>query len=77
MSIANRIRDLDQVSKDKNSAVSWPAVRLLGVLSEHHFAALIAAIEQSGHGSGLCTVECVTCLALNAIEAELDAAEGP
>ena len=61
MSISARIRDLVTKSQSEDSAVSWPALRLLGLLAERHFAEAVAALE--GHGE---------CQELVELEAELE-----
>ena len=48
MSISARIRDLVTKSQSEDSAVSWPAMRLLGLLAEKHFAEAVAALEKHG-----------------------------
>ena len=45
----------------RNSAVSWPAMRLLGLLAEKHFAEPVAALENHGE-----------CQELEGLEAELE-----
>ena len=60
MSISARIRDLVTKSQSEDSAVSWPAMRLLGLLAERHFAESVAALEKHGE-----------CQELEALEAEL------
>ena len=61
MSISARIRDLVTKSQSEDSAVSWPAMRLLGLLAENHFAEAVAALEKHGD-----------CQELDGLEAELE-----
>ena len=61
MPISARIRDLVTKSQSENSAVSWPALRLLGLLAESHFADSVAALEKHGQ-----------CEELEGLEAELE-----
>ena len=61
MPVSARIRDLIAKSQSEDSAVSWPAMRLLGLLAERHFAESVAALEQHGE-----------CRELEGLEAELD-----
>ena len=60
MSISARIRDLVTKSQSEESAISWPAMRLLGLLAEKHFADSVAALEKHGK-----------CQELDGLEAEL------
>ena len=48
-------------SQSENSVISWPAMRLLGVLAERHFAEAVAALEKHGE-----------CQELEGLEAELE-----
>ncbi len=55
MPVSARIRDLVAKSQSEDSAVSWPAMRLLGLLAEGHFAETVAALEgglESGRAPG-------------------------
>ena len=61
MPVSERIRDLITKSQSEDSAVSWPAMRLLGLLAENHFAEAVAALEKHGE-----------CQELEALEAELE-----
>ena len=61
MSVSDRIRDLVIKSQSEDSAVSWPAMRLLGLLAERHFAKTVAALEKHGD-----------CEELEGLEAELE-----
>ena len=61
MSVSARIRDLVTKSQSEDSAISWPALRLLGLLAESHFAEAVAALEKHGQ-----------CEELEGLEAELE-----
>ena len=61
MPVSERIRDLVTQSQSVDSAVSWPALRLLGLLAESHFADAVAALEEYGE-----------CQELEGLEAELE-----
>ena len=61
MPVSARIRDIVTKSQSEDSAVSWPAMRLLGLLAENHFAEAVAALEQYGD-----------CQELEGLEAELE-----
>ena len=61
MPVSARIRDLVTKSQSEDSAVSWPAMRLLGLLAERHFAESVAALEKHGE-----------CQELEGLEAELE-----
>ena len=61
MPVSARIRDLVTKSQSEDSAVSWPAMRLLGLLAESHFAEAVAALEQHGE-----------CKELERLEADLE-----
>ena len=61
MPVSTRIRDLVAKSQSEDSAVSWPAMRLLGILAENHFADAVAALEEHGE-----------CQELEGIETELE-----
>ena len=61
MPVSARIRDLITKSQSEDSAISWPAMRQLGLLAERHFAEAVAALEQHGE-----------CQELEALETELE-----
>ena len=46
MPVSNRLRELAALDKSEDTTVSWPATRLLGLLAEHHFLAVVEALEQ-------------------------------
>ena len=48
MPVSARIRELITKSQSEDSAISWPAMRLLGLLAENHFTEAVAALEQHG-----------------------------
>ena len=57
MPVSARIRDLITKSQSEDSAVSWPAMRLLGLLAERHFAEAVAALEKYGECQELVDLE--------------------
>lgn len=61
MPVSARIRDLVTQSQSEDSTVSWPAMRLLGLLAERRFAEAVAALEKHGE-----------CQELEGLEAELE-----
>ena len=61
MPVSARIRELITKSQSEDSAISWPAMRLLGLLAENHFTEAVAALEQHGD-----------CHELEALEADLE-----
>lgn len=61
MLLSDRIRNLITKSQSEDSAVSWPAMRLLGLLAENHFAEAVAALEEHGD-----------CQELEGLEGDLD-----
>ena len=61
MPVSANIRDLVAKSQSEDSAISWPAMRLLGLLAERHFSEAVAALEKHGE-----------CLELQGLEAELE-----
>lgn len=70
MSIAARIRALIQRSQTGDTAISWPAMRLLGILSERLFDQAVAALEDAGHDGG-CETDCEACEVLADVEETL------
>ena len=48
MLVSDRIRDLIAKSQSEYSAISWPALRLLGLLAERHVSEAVAALEKHG-----------------------------
>ena len=69
MLVAERLQDLIAKSHSQDSAVSWPAVRLLGLVSEKHFAQVLAVVEAE-HDSD--DGDCDVCVVLRDIAATLD-----
>ena len=61
MPVSQRVRDLVAKSQSEDSAVSWPAMRLLGLLAEKHFAEAVAALEKHDD-----------CQELDGLEADLE-----
>ena len=61
MLLSDRIRNLITKSQSEDAAVSWPAMRLLGILAERHFAETVAALEKHGE-----------CHELEGLEADLE-----
>ena len=61
MPVSARSRELIAKSQSEDSAVSWPAMRLLGLLAKGHFAESVAALEKHGE-----------CQELEGLEAELE-----
>ena len=57
MPVSARIRELIAKSQSEDSAVSWPAMRLLGLLAERHFAEAVAALEKYGECQELVDLE--------------------
>ena len=45
MPVSERFRELVTRSQSEDTAVSWPAMRLLGLLAERHFQAVVEALE--------------------------------
>ena len=46
MPVSDRLRELVTRSQSEDAAVSWPAVRLLGLLAEQHFQSVAEALER-------------------------------
>ena len=46
MAVSVRLRELVVQSQSEDTTVSWPATRLLGLLAEHHFLAVVEALER-------------------------------
>lgn len=46
MHVSDRLRELVTRSQSDDATVSWPAVRILGLLAERHFQTLVEALEQ-------------------------------
>ena len=46
MPISDRLRELVTRSRSEDATVSWPAVRILGLLVERHFQAVVEALER-------------------------------
>ena len=46
MPVSDRLRELVTRSQSEDAAVSWPAVRILGLLAERHFQTVVEALEQ-------------------------------
>ena len=57
MPVSARIRELIAKSQSDDSTVSWPAMRLLGLLAEGHFAESVAALEEHGDCQELADLE--------------------
>lgn len=74
--VSARIAALEELSRAGESAVSWPALRLLGLLAEHHFRAAVAALEGEGHQPGQ-HERCPGCDVLERIGEGLDRAAQP
>ena len=70
MEVAARIRELIEQSQSEDNAVGWPALRLLGILSERHFTQAVAALEETGHDGG--HEACGACEALTDLEETLE-----
>ncbi len=45
MNVANHIVALQECSRSPDNDVSWPAMRILGLLAERHFGAVVGALE--------------------------------
>ena len=48
MPVSDRLRELVALDKSEDTTVAWPATRLLGLLAEHHFLAVVEALERHG-----------------------------
>lgn len=48
MPVSDRLRELAALDKSEDTTVSWPATRLLGLLAERHFPAVVEALERQG-----------------------------
>ena len=46
MPTSDRLRELVTRSQSEDTTVSWPAARVLGLLAEQHFQAVVEALEQ-------------------------------
>ena len=69
MLVSVRLHELVALDKSEDTTVSWPATRLLGLLAEHHFLAVVEALEQREAG-------CEELAAIEAVLAELDGEQG-
>ena len=50
MPVSVRLRVLRTQDQSEDTTVAWPATRLLGLLAERHFVAVVEALE----GQGVC-----------------------
>ena len=48
--ISERILELEEQINDPASARCWEAIRVFGLLAEHHFQRAVALPEADGHG---------------------------
>ena len=46
MPVSNRLRELVALDRSEDTTVAWSATRLLGLLAERHFLAVVEALEQ-------------------------------
>ena len=68
MPVSVRVRALVAQSQSEESAVSWPSMRLLGLMSDKHFAQAVAVIEADHDGGHL---SCAACDVLHEIDETL------
>ena len=61
MPASDRLRELVVQNRSEDTTVSWPAVRILGLLAEQHFLHVVEALERHGE-----------CEELNALDAMLE-----
>ena len=57
MPVSDRLRELRTQDQSKDTTVSWPATRLLGLLAERHFSAMVEALERQGQCEELQALE--------------------
>ena len=57
MPVSNRLRELAALDKSEDTTVSWPATRLLGLLAERHFLAVVEALQRHGECDELRALE--------------------
>ena len=48
MAVSDHVRKLVAQNQSEDTAVSWPAARILGVLAERHFLPVVEALERHG-----------------------------
>ena len=74
--VSTRLADLEDLSRAGDSTVFWPALRGLGLLAEHHFLAVVVALEGEGHAPAE-HEGCASCDVLDRIGQELDRVAQP
>ena len=57
MLVSDRLRELRTQDQSEDTTVAWPATRLLGLLAEHHFLAVVEALERQGECDELRALE--------------------
>lgn len=57
MLVSDRLHQLVALDKSEDTTVSWPATRLLGLLAERHFLAVVEALERYGESEELRALE--------------------
>ena len=51
MPISERLAEIERESRSERSSISVSALRILGLLAEHHFVAIVAGLEQRDAGA--------------------------